>query len=140
MLIFGIFNRIISGESVLGLICSRGGFCPPGRVCVSVIRARPYWELLSHGNWETSASDGLCSGWVLGSRRVPVSSLAPLVAHLGCLGSEFEHGLRASGVGAAWCHRHCSLKVSSDFLSAGVYKVTPRSCHRFEQAFYTYDT
>lgn len=22
----------------------------------------------------------------------------------------------------------------------GVYKVTPRSCHRFEQAFYTYDT
>lgn len=26
------------------------------------------------------------------------------------------------------------------FPSVGVYKVTPRSCHRFEQAFYTYDT
>lgn len=25
------------------------------------------------------------------------------------------------------------------FLFVGVYKVTPRSCHRFEQAFYTYD-
>lgn len=25
-------------------------------------------------------------------------------------------------------------------LCAGVYKVTPRSCHQFEQEFYTYDT
>uniref|UniRef100_A0A8C2Y474 Prealbumin-like fold domain-containing protein n=1 Tax=Capra hircus TaxID=9925 RepID=A0A8C2Y474_CAPHI len=34
----------------------------------------------------------------------------------------------------------CPLKMTFDFLAAGVYKVTPRSCHRFEQAFYTYDT
>lgn len=25
-------------------------------------------------------------------------------------------------------------------ISAGVYKVTPRSCHQFEQDYYTYDT
>lgn len=33
-----------------------------------------------------------------------------------------------------------SQTVTLGFLSLGVYKVTPRSCHRFEQAFYTYDT
>ena len=51
-----------------------------------------------------------------------------------------RHHLGISDVRIVQHNRCPSLKITFGFLAAGVYKVTPRSCHRFEQAFYTYDT
>ncbi|ETE61234.1 Nodal modulator 1 [Ophiophagus hannah] len=47
-----------------------------------------------------------------------------------------------------WCWKNKSLEIEVveedvlgiEFRQTGVYEVTPRSCHRFEHEYYTYDT